>query len=330
VNGGATPQLRHPGETGRLSRASAFAPPLGRHVEPDGVRGYYLDLSVKAPEAQWPPPWLRPDAPVMHVTVAQFGLGAFERYLAGNGEGYLVAARGAGAWLAERQIRGGPLDGGLPHEFEMPHTYNLSPGWLSSMAQGQAASLLVRLQLETGDAELGEAASRALSPLSVPVAQGGVLATLGDGPFFEEYPTTPSSLVLNGEIFTVWGVRDVALGLKDPDTGEQLRTATETLSANLDRWDTGYWSRYDLFPHPISNVASGSYHHLHITQLRAMSQISPQAEFGRVADRFSAYSEKRTNEVRATAAKVAFRLMVPRNRLLARRLPWLRHVRGSS
>jgi heparosan-N-sulfate-glucuronate 5-epimerase len=329
VNEGAAPQLRHPGETGRLSRASAFAPPLGRHVEPDGIRGYYLDLSVKAPEAQWPPPWLRPDAPVMHVTVAQFGLGAFERYLAGDGEGYLAAARGAGAWLAERQIRGGTLDGGLPHEFEMPHTYRLSPGWLSSMAQGQAASLLVRLRQEADDDELGEAAKRALSPLSVPVAQGGVLTELGGGPFFEEYPTTPPSQVLNGEIFTLWGVRDVAIGLKDAKAEEDLRAASEALEANLDRWDTGYWSRYDLFPHPIANVASGSYHHLHITQLRALSQIWPEASFGRVAERFSSYSERRANRARATAAKVAFRLLVPRNRLLAGRLPWDRGGGGS-
>lgn len=327
--GSTTPQLRHPGETGRLSRASAFAPPLGGMIDPDGVRGYYLDLSVKAPEPDWPPPWMSPEAPVMHVTVAQFGLGSFERYLAGDGDRWLAGAVGAGEWLAERQIRGGRLDGGLPHDFAMPHTYALSPGWLSSMAQGQAASLLARLHLETGDADQGAAARRALGPLGVPAHEGGVLTDLGGGPFFEEYPTAPSSLVLNGEIFTLWGVRDVAIGLKDAEAAEQLRAATETLAANLDRWDTGYWSRYDLFPHPIPNVASGSYHHLHITQLRAMSMISPEAAFGRVAERFSAYSERRSNRVRATAAKVAFRLMVPRNRLLARRLPWLRAARGS-
>jgi heparosan-N-sulfate-glucuronate 5-epimerase len=323
VNGAAAPQLRHPGETGRLSRTSAFAPSLGKHLDPDGVRGYYLDLSVKAPGPLWPPPWMNPDTPVMHVTVAQFGLGSYERYLAGDGESFLAAAQGAGAWLMERQIHGGALDGGLPHEFEMPHTYRLAPGWLSSMAQGQAASLLVRLQLETGDMELGEAAKRSLSPLSVPTGQGGVLAMLEDGPFFEEYPTRPASLVLNGEIFTLWGVRDVAIGLNDADAGELLRAAIDTLAANLDRWDTGYWSRYDLFPHPVPNIASGSYHHLHTTQLKAMSLISPLAAFGEVGDRFSAYSERRINPMRAAAAKVGFRLLVPRNRLLAQRLPWL-------
>jgi hypothetical protein len=154
------------------------------------------------------------------------------------------------------------------------------------------------------------------------------LASLGDGPFFEEYPTFPASRVLNGEIFTLWGLRDVAIGLRDAEAGELLQAAREALSANLDRWDTGYWSRYDLFPHPISNVASGSYHHLHITQLRAMSLISPEPAFGNTAERFAAYLERRANRTRATAAKVAFRLLVPRNRLLAGRLPWDRGGKG--
>ena len=34
--------------------------------------------------------------------------------------------------------------------------------------------------------------------------------------------------------------------------------ATETLAAHVDRWDTRFWSRYDLYPHPIVNVASPS------------------------------------------------------------------------
>jgi heparosan-N-sulfate-glucuronate 5-epimerase len=325
MNGNAAPQLRHPGETGPFSRASAFAPPLGGNVDPDGVKGYYLDLSVKAPEPDWPPSWLRPDTPVMHVTIAQFGLGSFERYLRGDGESFLAGAQGAGTWLVERLTD----RGALPHAFAMPHTYRLTPGWLSAMAQGQAASLLARLHIETGDAELGEAARRTLGPLGVPVEQGGVLATLGDGPFFEEYPTTPPSMVLNGEIFTLWGLRDVAIGLGDTPAAATLQAATDALAANLDRWDIGYWSRYDLFPHPIPNVASSAYHRLHITQLRAMGMISPETAFARVADRFSAYSEKRRNLARATAAKTAFRLLVPRNRLLAGRLPWDRAGKAS-
>ena len=47
------------------------------------------------------------------------------------------------------------------------------------------------------------------------------------------------------------------------DTIEARRLFEEgvtTLARNLHRWDTGQWSRYDLFPHPVPNVASPAYH----------------------------------------------------------------------
>jgi heparosan-N-sulfate-glucuronate 5-epimerase len=326
---GEGPRLKHEGDTGLLSRAATFAPPPGTLLERPGAPGYYLDFSMKAPSPSWPPPWLQSGAPVMCVTVAQFGLGSFERYVKGEGEEFLSSARRAAEWLIANRIEGGRLDGGLPHRFGMPHTYEIHPPWLSAMAQGQAASLLARLRVELGEDELGAAASRALSPLRVPVSEGGVLAELGGRPFFEEYPTDPGSFVLNGAIFTIWGLRDVARCLDDGEVAAELETATEALAANLDRWDIGYWSRYDLFPHPLPNVSSEAYHHLHITQLRVMAALTPDPSFADLARRFSAYADDRGDRVRALAAKVAFRLAVPRNRLLARRMPWRHRGRNS-
>ena len=60
----------------------------------------------------------------------------------------------------------------------------------------------------------------------------------------------------------------------------------DTLARNIDRWDTGSWSRYDLFPHRVVNVASSSYHVLHINQLRAMQLVCPREELEAAATRF--------------------------------------------
>jgi len=70
------------------------------------------------------------------------------------------------------------------------------------------------------------------------------------------------------------------------------------------------------------------YHQLHINQLRAMAAISPDPRFPATADRFERYAASRGNVLRAYAHKIAFRLLVPRNRFLAHRLPWNRDVRG--
>jgi hypothetical protein len=149
-----------------------------------------------------------------------------------------------------------------------------------------------------------------------------VLADLDGGPFFEEYPTDPPSYVLNGGIYSMWGAYDVGVALGSKQASDEWERAVETLARNLHRYDTGYWSLYDLYPHPVPNIASSAYHALHIAQLQALTLVSPRPEFGEMAERFSEYTESRRNRGRAFVKKSAFRLAVPRNRVLARRMPW--------
>ena len=300
-----------------LSTAGSFSPPLGSRIDPRGVDGYYIDFTLKADSTDWPPSWL-PHATVVHIPLAQYGLGCVERYLAGEGDMWLDAAITVSDYLLDDQ---GP-DGGWAHREPMPHSYWLRPPWLSAMAQGEAASLLVRVHQQTGETRYAEAAVKALGPMHVPVAEGGVRAELGGGFFPEEYPTEPGSFVLNGAIFALWGCRDVAVGLGDSGAAELYAAGVETLAANLDRWDTGSWSRYDLFPHPIRNTASGAYHLLHVRQLEALNRITPRPEFAATADRWASYRASPLRQTRATAEKVAFRLVVPRSKRLAMRLPW--------
>ena len=305
---------------GFLSSARAFSLLPGEHVDAEGLGGYHIDLSVKADETGWPPPWLGPAAP--YVAQAQWGLGSYERYLETREERWLEWALAAARHLARSQERTGHVQGGLVHHEPFPHTFHVSPPWLSAMAQGEAASLLVRLHRETGDETLAEAACRALVPLDVAVAAGGVRAELDGGPFFEEYPTTPSSYVLNGGIFALWGCHDVAASLGDSLAMRLWREGVEVLAAEIGRWDTGFWSRYDLYPHPVPNIASSSYHVLHLSQLRAMRRLEPRPEFDRAITRFETYLASRKDRAESFARKVLFRLVVPRNRLLANRFPW--------
>ena len=285
---------------------------------PGEVRGYHIDLRVKAHGGGWDPS--RSARHAFWVITGQWGLGAYERYLAGEGDEWLDTALRIGRFLIERQ----PGDGGWVHDVPFPHTFRLRPPWVSAMAQGEAASLLVRLYAETGEEAYGEAARAALRPMSVPGAGGGVLARLDGGAFLEEYPTTPSSYVLNGAFFAVWGCYDVWKGLGDDSAGALFEETLGTLAANIHRWDTGFWSRYDLYPHPIANVASSLYHVLHLSQLKATARIAPRPELETARARWDGYRRSRAKRARAFAHKAAFRLIVPRNPRLARLLPWAR------
>ncbi len=323
-------RARKPKTGGFFSSARALRLLPGRHLDGDGARGYYIDLSVKADEGGWPPWWIELRQGVHWVAQTQWGLGSYERYLETGGERWLEWALAAGRHFAASQEPTGRLEGGLVLDKPFPHTFHLSPPWLCALAQGQMASLLVRLYREVGNESLAEAARRALLPLDVPVAEGGVRAELDGGPFYEEYPTTPSAYVLNGGMFALWGCHDVADALGDEFATRLWRDGLDVLAAAIDRWDTGFWSRYDLYPHPVPNIASSFYQVLHVSQLRMTNRLEARPELERAATRFEANLASRRARAQAFAGKVLFRVVVPRNRLLANRLPWTRPPTRSS
>ncbi len=306
----------------------SFHLPMGSHLSTVEARGYPIDFRVKAQSPEWPPSWLASHLE-SYVSVAQRGLGYYERYVAGEGEAWRSTATAAAEWLISRQESGGRADGAWLHNYTFRHTFPIRPPWVSAMAQGEGASLLVRIYQETSDEQFAEAAIRAIRPLRLTARDGGAMARLDRGIFLEEYPTDPPSCVLNGGMFAIWGCFDVARALGDSDAKWLRDASVDTLAAIIDRYDTGYWSRYDLFPHPVTNVASPAYHRLHIEQLKAMALLTNRPEFASAASVFEGYLEQRLSRTRALAGKTVFRILLPRNRVLAGRLPWDRTIRQS-
>ena len=307
-----------------FSSAKSFSLPAGSQFTSEGVRGYYIDLSVKAEAPVWPHPSLGRLEDRLWVRVHQWGLGAYERYVAGEGEQWLQNAIEVGEYALSRQLAEGERDGLWLNRLPYTKTFQLPAGWPSAMAQGEGASLLTRLYLATRDERYADAARRAVRAMSLPSGAGGVQAQLDGDPWPEEYPTDPPSYVLNGGIFALWGYYDVGAGLQDADAAAAFEAGADMLARNLHRWDTGYWSRYDLFPHPVLNVASSFYHALHTSQLEAMHVIAPRPEFAATAGRFAGYAESRLSRNHAFARKVFFRLAVPRNEFMSRRMRRLR------
>ena len=306
---------------GFFSSSAVLSLPVGSHVRPDQLGGYYIDFSRKPNAPGWPPDFLGSPETELHVATAQWALGCYERYLTGEGDAWLAAALAGADHLVRHQVRDGVHEGGWIHHWAMPHTYRLEPPWLSAMAQGEGASLLLRAHAATGEERYAEAAMRALSPLASPVSEGGLRAPLGDGFFLEEYPTEPPSQVLNGGIFALWGYFDASVALADADAHGHFEHGVASLAANLHRWDTGSWSLYDLYPHPAPNVASSFYHVLHINQIRAMELLAPRPEFAQTVRRFETYLESRRRRIEAFMRKAVFRVRVPRQATLARWLP---------
>jgi hypothetical protein len=303
------------GRAGFFSSSRTFFLPVGKNIDPDAVQGYPIDMRVKADSLDVrETAGARPSR--LHVVTAQYGLGCYERWLSGEGEQWLQAAVEVARILTCLQED----DGSWTQRIDLPHTFPLRAPWRSAMAQGEAASLLVRAFRETGEEPFATAALAALAPMSKLRAEGGVRAQLNGDMWLEEYPTDPPSYVLNGAIFALWGLRDVAVGLRDDAANDAFARGLNALAANLWRFDTGWWSLYSLFPHPVRNVASSFYHDLHINQLTAMQQLCPRAEFRTTRARWERYSRSPMNRRRAFAAKAGFRLLIPRRGRLTGRI----------
>jgi hypothetical protein len=291
--------------------SSSFGQPIGTQLE---AGGYHIDMRVKAQRPDWPAAWPWQPGEQSWIALSQLGLGAHERWIGGEGKKWLEVAGGVGQMLCDNQVEGGVRDGGWEHRFDLPHTYELRAPWVSAMAQGEAASLLVRLHKASGEERYADAARRALRLLEVPTEEGGTSSPLDGRPFPQEYPTSPPSFVLNGAMFAMWGWHDVALALDDSDARGAFERAVDALALNIERWDNGWWSLYDLYPHRFRNPASFAYHELHIAQLEAMHRIAPRPQLREAADRFESYASSQVNRGRAFTAKAAFRVLVPRRR----------------
>jgi glycosyltransferase involved in cell wall biosynthesis len=292
---------------------------VGPFVAGDPARGYYSDLTEVARSCQWaraPAPALAQRAAAHPVSVVQLGLGAWQ--LSGSDGSWRQVADSA----ADAVLDAMDPQGRLPYQGRMPHTYRLSPPWFSAMAQGQAASLLVRVAATLDRPDLVVRALDATRSLVEPP----LVAQTDEGPVLQEYPTTPPAHVLNGWIFALWGLYDVVSSFAaappvEPGHQAALRAARSAfqegaaaLARRLPLYSVGHgWSRYDLYPHPLTNVASPFYHRLHLAQLEVMAVLVPgEPAFPRTAERWARPLHNPFSFTAALARKVAFRVVVPR------------------
>jgi hypothetical protein len=290
-----TPQLR-----------AAFTPQ-------DPTSGYYNDLRVFVAErAQTPAEGasvleqMTSDRRLANpVSIAQLGLGAWQS--AGDDERWLDVTHGAAHWLAAELAPAGRLE----FRFPVRSTYRIDPPWISAMAQGEAASLLVRAATTFDDPGLLELAGVAVGAV---LDEGtGLVSATGEGPVLQEYPTSPPAHVLNGWIYALWGLYDVAHATGSARHAAAFEEGVATLVARLPRYRTRLrWSLYDLYPHPVANVASPYYHRLHAELLASLDIQHPHPTLQHFAAAWSASSSGAVPRAVAVARKGIFRFVRPR------------------
>ncbi len=208
------------------------------------------------------------------IAIFQYGLGAYDLYLQTGESSYLAMAVKMADWAVSHQETSGAWNTfGILH-YENPY---------SSMSQGEGISLLVRICKETGEQRYLEAAERAAAYMLTPLTDGGTAVSGKAGELFStqrpgdlvlmEYPA--GACVLNGWIFSAFGLFDLALYTDKEVYINAWKAAVSGIRNSLSAFDTGHWSYYDLG----GKYNSPFYHSLHVELLKAVNTLEPDPVF---------------------------------------------------
>jgi hypothetical protein len=163
--------------------------------------------------------------------------------------------------------------------------YNIRPNWASAMAQGEIISLYLRVYQITGNNKLLKTAEKAYAFLQNDTSDKKVRIYDQNGDlWFEEYPSTPSSYVLNGFIYALFGIYDLYRVTKNKNAEKDIQLCIQTLKNNLHLFDAGYWTYYDLLKKEL--VRYYYQKNVHLPQIKILAALTGDQFFSQYASKW--------------------------------------------
>ncbi len=220
------------------------------------------------------------------VEICHYALANYYTYQTTNNPQYLETFLTQANWLIQNAKQNDDFTV-WEYNYDWP-TYNCTQPWISAMAQGEAISVLTRAYVLTGNQTYIQTAQTATQTYKHEMTQGGIRTTDTDGIWYEEYADTqaPSSKVLNGFIFSLFGLYENTYLTNNNETNQLFQQATNTLAQNIHQYDTGTWSYYDLLH---KTIAGTNYHIIHIIQLNTMYKLTNNQIFNEYSLLFRSY-----------------------------------------
>ncbi len=283
----------------------------------DPATGYYMTFYDKT---LYPGPFDDEGVPLLDykgiigeqynpIAIAQYGLGFYNRYVKEGNKEYLNKFLTQCDWLVENLEKN---KFGLyvwMHYFDWEYFQTLRSPWYSSLSQGSGISALVRAYIVTKNEKYMDAAHRAMESFNKTIEEGGVTYVDNEGNiWFEEAITKPPTHILNGFIWSLWGVYDYYSLTDDKKAKELFIKAINTVKNNLYKYDAGYWSLYDLAPTKMKMLASPFYHSLHITQLKVLNKITGESIFADFSNKWDRYKKSFYCSRKALLKKMVFKI----------------------
>lgn len=255
----------------------------GKYYSITAVKGYYNNLTDKVllfgKEGSEVPTTTVDTGETIYfsISIFQYGLAAYDLYWASDkkDKSMLDKVIACANWGVDNQLEDGSW---ITFAYETPDYP------FSAMAQGEGVSLLIRAYNETNDDRYMECLKKAMKFMLTPFENGGTTLYNNEGVFLYECPKDP--LILNGWIFSFWGLWDYCLTFKDDtDAKHILERTLDTMVKWLPKFDLPYWSMYE----DGKRICSPFYHKLHVAQLNVMYDLTGREEFRYYAKRWKKF-----------------------------------------
>lgn len=283
----------------------------------DPSTGYYMTFYDKT---LYPGPFDKDGIPMLDykgvigkqynpIAIAQYALGFYNRYVKEKNEEYLKKFLTQCDWLVNNLEENKHGIYVWMHHFDWEYQGVLKSPWQSALAQGNGVSALLRAYVLTKESKYLDTAKLAFESFKKDISEGGVSFTDKEGfLWFEEYIIEPYSHVLNGFVWSLFGVYDYYLVTKDNESKEIFDSAIKTLINNMHKFDLGFWSLYSLSPTKIKLIASPFYHSLHIVQLDILHRITNEKQFLEYKEKWQSYQKSWFKRNYALLYKIIFKI----------------------
>lgn len=278
---------------------------IGKCYSKNKIKGYYNDLTNKVSEQTI----LDNNGIPINTTIAgikayfpitifQYGLGLYDLYLIEKKDDYREKFMNIVNWAVSNQLENGMWDcmGKLNNQVHKTQ---------SSMCQGEGASLLLRAYTLTNDNKYYSCATKAIDFMLKSINEGGTTLYIDNDIIFQEYVSEYNLSVLNGWIFSIFGLYDYTLVNKDKKYSEILKKTLETLKKYLIKYDRKYWTNYDT----KKTIASPFYHNLHINQLSVLYKLFDIEEFNYYSKKWEKYQNSKIKKIFSMFIKLKQKLL---------------------
>jgi heparosan-N-sulfate-glucuronate 5-epimerase len=222
------------------------------------------------------------DSKYSYHLVALYALATASKYIKLHSDKYKVEFLNITAWLLEKKCE---LAGTIcwKQNFDNP-SYGLKAPWSSCLIQGRMLSNLSRAYQFTKQSKYLTYAYKVYKFLLLDVSNGGVKAYDScNNLWFEEYPSKTPSFVLNGFIFTLFGLHDYYRVSKKEEVNECIKECIKTLKGSLHRYDNRYWTVYHI--------------DIHLLQMKALYQMTNDPLFHKFYFQWKKYSESSSSKI---------------------------------